>query len=100
MLPLQAMPASVGLIMPVALALGSLFWGDDRLLLATCLLPYIETLLSQIWMESYFTKQGRPLLPGLHLFGLSSSSHNFLKSKIALYKISRSLQYKRLERQY
>ena len=57
------MPASVGLLMPVALALGSIFWGDDRLLLATCLLPYLETLLSQIWMESYFTKQGRPLLP-------------------------------------
>ena len=26
---------------------------------ATCLVPYIGTLLSQIWMEGYFTKKGR-----------------------------------------
>ena len=62
-LPLQAMPASVGLFMPLALSLGSFFWGDDRLLQATCLVPYIGTLLSQIWMEGHFTKQGIPLLP-------------------------------------
>lgn len=57
-LPLQAMPASVGLLMPSALVLGSLVWGDDRLLLATCLVPYVETLLAQIWMEGHFTEKG------------------------------------------
>ena len=59
---MQAMPASVGLLMPSALVLSSSLWGDDRLLQATCLVPYIGTLLSQIWMEGHFTKQGRPCL--------------------------------------
>ncbi len=60
------MPASVGLLMPSALVLGSLIWGDDRLMQATCLVPYIGTLLSQIWMEGHFTKKGRcPLIAPL-----------------------------------
>lgn len=54
------MPASVGLLMPIAAIVGSFFRGDDRLLLATCLMPYIGTLLSQIWMEGHFVKQGMP----------------------------------------
>ena len=60
---MQAMPASVGLLMPSALVLGSLVWGDDRLMQATCLVPYVGTLLAQIWMEGHFTKKGRPILP-------------------------------------
>ena len=60
LLPVQAMPASVGLLMPTALLAGSLFWGDDRLLQAACLGPYVITLLSQIWMEGHFTKKGGP----------------------------------------
>ncbi|CAL5226818.1 g9680 [Coccomyxa viridis] len=68
---LLAMPASVGLLMPCALVLGSLIWGDDRLMQATCLVPYIGTLLSQIWMEGYFTKKGAymwPMVPIVHMY--------------------------------
>ena len=54
----QAMPASVGLLMPAAAVVGSLMWGDEKLLLATCLVPYLGTLLCQIWMEGHFTKRG------------------------------------------
>ena len=54
----KAMPASVGLLMPAAAIVGSLMWGDEKLLLATCLVPYLGTLLCQIWMEGHFTKRG------------------------------------------
>lgn len=56
----QAMPATVGLMMPAAALVGSLIWGDEKLLLATCLVPYLGTLLCQIWMEGHFTKRGEP----------------------------------------
>lgn len=64
---MQAMPASVGLLMPAAVLVASIFLGDDRLLLAACAAPYLLTLLSQIWMEGHFVKQGAcqltPCLP-------------------------------------
>ena len=59
----QAMPAAIGLLMPAAVLLASVFLGDDRLLLATCAAPYLLTLLSQIWMEGHFVKQGACQLP-------------------------------------
>ena len=62
-LRVQAMPASIGLLMPAAVLLASIFLGDDRLLLATCAAPYLLTLLSQIWMEGHFVKQGACQLP-------------------------------------
>ncbi|CAK0786287.1 hypothetical protein CVIRNUC_009500 [Coccomyxa viridis] len=68
---LMAMPAAIGLLMPAAVLLASVFLGDDRLLLATCAAPYLLTLLSQIWMEGHFVKQGTymwPMVPIIHMY--------------------------------
>ena len=80
----QAMPAAIGLLMPAAALLASIFLGDDRLLLATCAAPYLLTLLSQIWMEGHFVKQGACQLPaGLPLTRQSWLSPGLISSKQA-----------------
>ena len=83
-LRVQAMPASVGLLMPAVLLLASIFLGDDRLLLATCTAPYLLTLLTQIWMEGHFVKQGAcQVTPCLPLARQTLASPDFSATKHA-----------------
>ncbi|BDA49189.1 hypothetical protein COCOBI_13-2990 [Coccomyxa sp. Obi] len=67
---LLALPASVGLFLPVATIVASYLWTDSGLLTATCLATYVAALLSQIWMEGAFVKRGSfmwPMVPVTHM---------------------------------
>ena len=54
----QGLPAFIGLTVPLAVSIFSAFSGDTGLLTATCLVPYLTTLFSQIWMEAHFVERG------------------------------------------
>ena len=55
---MQALPFSVGTVLPIAATAFALFLGDGQLITATCLAPYLLTLFCQIWMEGAFAKTG------------------------------------------
>jgi hypothetical protein len=59
--PLQALPMAVGTLLPSAVIALSLLLGDQGLLAATCLAPYMLTLLCQIWMEGVFIQRSAHL---------------------------------------
>ena len=57
-MPLQALPMAVGTLLPAAAIALALLLGDQGLLAATCLAPYMLTLLCQIRMEGAFIQRG------------------------------------------
>lgn len=60
---LQALPFSVGTLLPIAATAFALLMGDRQLITTTCLAPYLLTLFCQIWMEGAFIRRGVKELP-------------------------------------